>query len=41
MISKALEEYVKTMYILKQNSNKSAYDERQWFVNKNIFKYYL
>lgn len=25
---------------LNQNSNKSAYDERQWFVNKNIFEYY-
>ena len=26
--------------LLKQNSNKSAYDKRQWFVNKNIFEYY-
>lgn len=26
--------------ILKQNSNKSAYEKRQWFANKNIFKYY-
>lgn len=26
--------------LLKQNSNKSAYEKRQWFVNKNIFKYY-
>ncbi|MBR4447027.1 McrB family protein [Methanobrevibacter sp.] len=26
--------------LLKQNSNKSAYDKRQWFVNKSIFEYY-
>ena len=26
--------------ILKQNSNQSAYEKRQWFANKNIFKYY-
>ncbi len=26
--------------LLKQKSNKSAYEERQWFVNKNIFEYY-
>ena len=26
--------------LLKQNSNKSAYEKRQWFVNKNIFEYY-
>ena len=26
--------------LLKQNSNKSAYDKGQWFLNKNIFEYY-
>ena len=26
--------------ILKQNSNQSAYEKRQWFANKNIFNYY-
>lgn len=26
--------------LLKQNSNQSAYEKRQWFVHKNIFKYY-
>ena len=25
---------------LKQNSNQSAYEKRQWFAHKNIFKYY-
>ena len=26
--------------LLKQKSNKSAYEDRQWFVHKNIFNYY-
>ncbi|WP_407394082.1 hypothetical protein [Methanobrevibacter sp.] len=26
--------------LLKQNSNQSAFEERQWFVHKNIFDYY-
>ena len=26
--------------VLKQNSNPSAYEKRQWFANKNIFNYY-
>ena len=25
--------------ILKQNSNKSAYKDRQWFMSKEFFKY--
>ena len=42
-----LKEFISKDYIepdgkilLKQNSNNSAYEKRQWFVNKNIFDYY-
>ena len=44
---KDLKEFISKDYIepngsisLKQKSNKSAYEDRQWFAHKNIFNYY-
>ena len=44
---KDLKEFISKDYIepngnilLKQNSNQSAYEKRQWFAHKNIFNYY-